>query len=102
MNLKQNVNSEASYDTFNREFWERLPRIDGKLDEEWMKQEMWDYFCTMHNLSYIYGSITDGEIKDSRTEPEKVIDKLVSDMNEQINDVAKNYLYTMIEELDNK
>lgn len=88
---------------FEEEYWKPISDSEGKLlpeyDGAFIKKEMFDYFTLMKNSSQVYGAITGGKIRDTRSEPDVVINCASSMIADQINDLSDQYISVIEEEI---
>jgi hypothetical protein len=66
--------TDKDIDQFEKVYWSDMCK-DGELivSVDWLRQEMLDYYMLMKNSSQVYGAITDGKIRDTRSDADVVL-----------------------------
>ena len=81
------------------DFWASIVQVDGKLDKEQIKKELFDYWIVMQEVSKAYCEITGNKFSKPNTKAEHIIEA-VDEYNEELlrlldvaNSALKSYQY---------
>ena len=81
------------------EFWKFIIELDGEIDFEQVKRELYDYRIVMQEVSKVYCEITEGKFSKPNTKAEHIIEA-VDEYNEELlrllgaaNSALKSYQY---------
>ena len=61
-----------------KDFWEPIVTLDGQLDLEQVKKELYDYRVVMREVSKVYYHITGGKFSKPNTDHQYIIDEVES------------------------
>ena len=65
------------------EFWKFIIELDGEIDFEQVKRELYDYRIVMQEVSKVYCEITEGKFSKPNTKAEYIIE-VVDEYNEEL------------------
>lgn len=96
--------TEKDIEKFENEYWCDMVDAEGNISvtPEWLKQEMLDYYMLMKNSSIVYGAITSGKIRDTRSDADVVLNEAASIVALHINDIVESIIYQYSNDKNNK
>lgn len=78
------VNFADVEDNYNN-FWKDILEVNGQINLEQLKKELYDYACMIREVSIVYDTLTMGRISKPNTKAQVVIDE-VNEVNREIED----------------
>lgn len=87
--------TEKDIEKFESEYWCDIVDAEGNISvtPEWLRQEMLDYYMLMKNSSMVYGAITSGKIRDTRSDADVVLNEASSIVALHINDIVESIIH---------
>lgn len=70
---KTDAPDAPNYESIYQEFWVPLLEVDGVLNIDQMRRELFDYHSLLRNVNHVYWTLTNGVISNPQTAPQHVI-----------------------------
>ena len=80
------------------EFWKFIIELDGEIDFEQVKRELYDYRIVMQEVSKVYCEITEGKFSKPNTKAEYIIEVVDEYNEESMANKAHQIIYKNIHE----